>query len=404
MNSQVHQLRPDHLIAKVSPWCDITAFGASPTASGAVNRAAIQAALYAGAGALVFGPAGVFEVDDTLLVPNDTRFMGPQESIGFTLKATGAFPILQSQSPSGVTQAIDLSYMRLWGNSVATDAVILGSTGNFSDRMRINQVQVVGCDSGISIYNSVYGQISNCYIEGNNVASTKGLAFLETNTQEMLCTNIIPRAFGVNVYSNGCITMIGCTNFIWSTDTNTTQMLKLEGAHNCLFVGCWWENLLTATVSNDVLIVDKAGWVGVPINFKFQNCRWVGTNTKSTRVQLGDTGASLTGIYKTVFEDCYFSNHNSDGAAYDFNFANCGMTSLIRTFRGTGYIGTEQDIPKITGTSTGQSMLLSETGIHLNTALTSSSTYLCPILATGAGAVADTIISSLQSLGLVRQS
>jgi hypothetical protein len=97
-------------------------YGASPSASASVNRAAIQAAL--DQGGLVLLPKGVYQIDDTLFFPRGTFLSGEgmiQSALEITDNTKPVITIDQTKSTGFAVRDTGIAQMRITGGSVGIE-------------------------------------------------------------------------------------------------------------------------------------------------------------------------------------------------------------------------------------------------------------------------------------------
>lgn len=213
-------------------YANVLDFGASPSATAAVNAAAIQAAIDSGA-KHVYIPAGDYSVNATILVANKAGFVlegeGMLTSLSWTGTAGGTIFRMRGSWFSTVKN--------IWFNcnSTADTSVDLPcylsgtdtyvSTMNSFEHCRFGGTQV-GTGTGVVIGDGVGTQLDNlnfykCWFENaGKLASIQGSVTLHINFDNCVFSayDVIPTTVGVDLISGGLVNFVSC-QFIGSAPT-----------------------------------------------------------------------------------------------------------------------------------------------------------------------------------------
>lgn len=336
---------------KLAPHVDVKAYGATGDGS-TDDTTAIQAALDAAetTGNPIFFPFGTYMISATLKVANGMRLIGSTMFQQSWIKASAAIAMIESDSVDTAASTANIAIENLYidGNSLATDGIVLG-TDSFSylnSRYALRDMQIVGCTNGVTINGSTYGSMERLFIAGTNTAASTGLKFGQ-QCQGAVVKNVQVHGFAVNIY--GTLTRVSfenCTSYCEATDTNTTNLVKIEDCYGYKFIDCTFENLLADPAAiNEVLVQStSASPTYYTENNSFVGCVWNGTCTTSTNLVLGQATKSATA--KTVIDRCKFSQ----GVTTNISFANASGTIIRGTYRVAGYSGVELTVPTFTGT------------------------------------------------------
>jgi hypothetical protein len=181
--------KPADLITK-GPWVDARAFGASESASGAVNRAAIQAAIESisssGGGSVLL--TGFYTIDTSITLYRSVSLVGT--AVGRGLYANGNFPAIKFASNNG-SQPFNcrVADMTIQGSNnpahTSNNAIELANGVEYSifsnlklHQMGGNSIQTLGNPDNGAIYNVFINvQITNgnnraVYLNGNIAQNT----------------------------------------------------------------------------------------------------------------------------------------------------------------------------------------------------------------------------------------
>lgn len=213
-------------------YANVLDFGASPSATAAVNAAAIQAAIDSGAKG-VYVPAGDYQIDTTILIANKAGFVlqgeGMLTSLSWTGTAGGTMMTMRGSWFSTIKN-LWLNCNSLADTSLNMPCYLSGtdtyvSTMNSFEHCRFGNTRV-GTGTGVVIGDNVGVQLDNlnfykCFFENaGKLASVTGNVTLHINFDNCVFSayNVIPTTIGVDIVSGGLINFVSC-QFIGSAPT-----------------------------------------------------------------------------------------------------------------------------------------------------------------------------------------
>lgn len=211
---------------------NILDYGASPSASGAANATAIQAAIDSGA-KRVYIPAGDYSVNAIIVVSNKAGFVlegeGMLTSLSWTGTAGGTIFRMRGSWFSTITN-IWFNCNSLADTSVDLPCFLFGtdtyvSTMNSFEHCRFGGTRV-GTGTGVVIGDGIGSQLDNlnfykCWFENSGkLASITGIVTLHINFDNCVFSgfNAIPTTVGVDLISGGLVNFVSC-QFIGSGPT-----------------------------------------------------------------------------------------------------------------------------------------------------------------------------------------
>lgn len=174
------------LAARAADVVNVLDFGASPSASAATNRAAIQAAIDAAGSRTVYIPAGFYSVDNTITVQSTTHIKG--DSRRTFLRATHSGNILVFQPPdagsaNSFLNNAELSDIYIMRSTPANGAVGTGVWIRQCNGFRANNVISVDSNACFRITGGQLNTLSDCtaFVADSTISWTSpdGLFVLE---------------------------------------------------------------------------------------------------------------------------------------------------------------------------------------------------------------------------------
>lgn len=272
---------------------NIMDYGASPTASAAVNTAAIQQCV--NENKVVYIPEGVYLIDGPITL-NSAAVSGGQRKIfgddreRSIIRATTSDSRLQNNTQRH--DAITLQDFTFDGNNIAIGGVSLGVDGSrptlaASSADNILNFRVINCVSaGLVMNYCQYFIIQNCEFSGN--AGGFGLYLNECGNGEI--TNIFTAVNKTAMFIGGTNGATNPGGFSESAFINITNWkaygpysgpaegyLYITNAHHITFNGCAFEHEInhstplvwirrtSTTVTSDI-VFNECHWQGLPFN------------------------------------------------------------------------------------------------------------------------------------------
>lgn len=349
-SSLVHaQTRPDWIDVKNKPDFDVRAYGAKPGDSAddsTAIQAAVNAAVTAGGGRVIFGSGGIYNVAKAIVVPYGNRHLTIDGgSLHTRLQCTTATSaiILQCNVPlggySGRCLDVLIQNLEVYGDITdeaplaATGIDVRGGGGVYLDNLRvfgfatgvrldgseidISRSTVGNCDTGIKVTDAFGADglvsIRSCWIAGNYDHQ-----ILTENTREVRITdcNIVAVATsdtaGIVVSGNDPAKVMNVLSvercFFESGNATNPQVLLAHPVYNARFSGCNFNETGGTGTTHRIQIASGAHEV------TFDNCYaynadksniWI-KSTQDSKLRINITGMSGGGapaVWTLVTDD-----------------------------------------------------------------------------------------------------
>lgn len=329
-------------------------YGASPSASASVNRAAFQAALDSipAQGGTVFVPQGEYFIDAALNIKTRTTLMGSDRNntfirasaamtymLGYVWSSAGFFNVRVKHIGLSAESRTDVQRV------LSFDAA-LGPQGAGAAHLIIDDVSVSGATNGVGLYivNQTYAHIYDLYASNcqNNV-------YLERMNSSK---------FDSGVWFDGsdtCLTIKNSSQNVfdkiemYNQDTAGNYLAVVDACGSTRFVRCAFEPVLlngVGSVTASLRFRDSVA--GVDVNCTdntVDTCDFTGTaGTQVNAIQIGvATGPEI--VYKTLIVNSRFITNGASYAAANADIAVAGTSRLVTvrdcknlpTYRNSGY-------------------------------------------------------------------
>jgi hypothetical protein len=265
----------------------VTWYGASPTATAAVNQAAFEAALTAHD--TVFIPPGNFDITGELYFTGSTT---SDRTTGKTLygAGVGSTSVTITTSVVGIYAGNSALTANVNKNMSLRDFEIIGGTYGLQlgtatspltyvgsvNRMRVRD----GSAGGIYLYQAqVYGEDVECVNTGNNGMRSLGTGGANTNCTFVKCRFVGNTGAGISLAEGSGISFIGCDFESNQEDGAVLQKVTACNLTQITFDKCWFENnLLSGSINRASLFSGVAGDGTYPNQVNVVDCEFRSVN------------------------------------------------------------------------------------------------------------------------------
>jgi hypothetical protein len=365
------------------------------------DTAAIQAAVNAGVAQnkAVYFPNGTYIITSTINLPNNIALLGetPRKinqninTYGTIIKTAADITMMKTTAVMpAFTFGIRIENISFWGNGSTGSALTIGDDAenhlSFGITLRNIDIEYVG--NGIKLNGAAYvTYLENITMAGTDRAGSYGIWYRRCQIAECHAMKIENFANLYFIQWSSHISLYDCSaSFNVPAIANGNNLLRIYGSYHCNFYGCVWENL--ADSSGSVIEVNIFEFFSDPAKStsnRFYNCIWNGIGTSACRVKIGSLVPLGPAVEKTYFENCTFLKFGT--VATDFALDNARGTVLNQCYSITGYDGSDDDLPFMTGVDA-EMQIYSINGIQFNGAESTFSPALTSVSGGGGVGVA----------------
>lgn len=347
---------------------NILDYGASPSASAAVNTAAIQKCI--DEHQIIYIPAGIYQINGPLLINSASSGGGQRTIYGDSrersvLKATTGDSRLENNIYRH--DAIVLSNFTFDGNSVATGGVSLGVNGSVgtlsaSSADSLLNFRVVNClNTGVVMNYCQYFVIQNCEFSGttggfglylNECGNGDIIDLLTTTNQTAVFIGGTNGATNPGGYSES--SYINVTNWrAYGPYSGSAQgYLYITNGHHLTFNGCAFEHEIAHSTS---LVLIRRTSTTITADIVFNNCAWQGTAFNTTLIEVGYCRRAVFNNCSAIIPNPGYYIVNSTGAGAD------SLVFLTDCLTGTSYSNYDTIYWKQGGYTTGNNISETQT-------------------------------------------